>query len=237
MVTNYIKTPQIRKIIDSNENDCESKLEGIRQLLDGSQESKSGGGVKIVVPSAEGVGGAAPSGNVNGYESVLKEFSGPERKFASDIVDLMRTNSSISWDSESFELIVDGKKVEFSDVRLLLAKTVSAMQITQPIGLCYFVSKLIQLKTPINFFRSGDVIDIRRSLIRIAEEKLGKSTGDSGGEVEPAGDSGGGGGGGVETVGDNIASEPEQVPNTEVGSTVKGDGGLGGNKRKRESEE
>ena len=237
MVTNYIKTPQIRKIIDANDNDCESKLESIRQLLDGSPESKStGGGVRIVVPSVEGVGGGgAPSGNVNGYESLLKDLSGPERKFASDIIDLMRSNGSISWDSESFELIVNGKKVEFSDLRLLLAKTVTSMQISQPIGLCYFVSKLIELKTPINHFRSGDVLDIRRSLLKIAEEKLGKSTGDSGGEVQTVGDSGGG----VDQVGNSVAEggEGEQAANSEVESTVKENGGLGGNKRKREVEE
>ena len=192
MHSNYVKGPKIKAILEENV-DCENKIAKISALLDGKAER----GLKLVEPSVNGVknesegesvdtygvgeGGEknvvqeATYENKEGYDSVVSELSGNDKKNAIEVLDLISKNRSIDWDRSTYELIVGGEKINFSDIRLLIKKTVLTLPISQPIGLTLFIDKLIDLKTPLNYFRSGDAREVRSQLLRIKNWKSTES--------------------------------------------------------------
>lgn len=192
MHSNYVKGPKIKAILEENV-DCENKIAKISALLDGKAER----GLKLVEPSVNGVknesegesvdtygvgeGGEknvvqeATYENKESYDSVVSELSGNDKKNAIEVLDLISKNRSIDWDRSTYELIVGGEKINFSDIRLLIKKTVLTLPISQPIGLTLFIDKLIDLKTPLNYFRSGDAREVRSQLLRIKNWKSTES--------------------------------------------------------------
>ena len=192
MHSNYVKGPKIKAILEENV-DCENKIAKISALLDGKAER----GLKLVEPSVNGVknesegesvdtygvgeGGEknvvqeATYENKEGYDSVVSELSGNDKKNAIEVLDLISKNRSIDWDRSTYELIVGEEKINFSDIRLLIKKTVLTLPISQPIGLTLFIDKLIDLKTPLNYFRSGDAREVRSQLLRIKNWKSTES--------------------------------------------------------------
>ena len=192
MHSNYVKGPKIKAILEENV-DCENKIAKISALLDGKAER----GLKLVEPSVNGVknesegesvdtygvgeGGEknvvqeATNENKESYDSVVSELSGNDKKNAIEVLDLISKNRSIDWDRSTYELIVGGEKINFSDIRLLIKKTVLTLPISQPIGLTLFIDKLIDLKTPLNYFRSGDAREVRSQLLRIKNWKSTES--------------------------------------------------------------
>ena len=176
MHSNYVKGPKLKAILDED-LECNAKLEKITSLVEGNDVSKEKkeGGLKVVEPSdavsGEGVGGSKVEEvgvkEGGGYEAVVGDLSGVDKKHATEVLDIIERNSRIDWDRNTFELIISGEKVNFSDLRLLLKKTVVSLPISQPIGLTLFIDELIELKTPANYFKSGDAREIRSQLLKI----------------------------------------------------------------------
>ena len=185
MHSSYVKGPKIKAILEEENLECEEKLQKITSLLDGSDVSKekTEGGLKLAEPTetgpAEGAGqGAGQQESGGGYDLLIKDLSAADRKNGTELLELIERNPSIDWDRNSFEIILSGEKINFSDLRLLIKKTVVPLPVGQPIGLTLFIDKLIDLKTPLNYFRSGDSRAIRSQLLKIREGKPG------GGEAE-----------------------------------------------------
>ena len=223
MHSSYVKGPKIKAILEEENLECEQKLQKITSLLDGSDVSKekSESGLKLVEPSETGIGGGGGGGggegagqpeSGGGFDAVLNDLSPGDRKNGAELLELIERNASIDWDRNSFEIILSGEKINFSDLRLLIKKTVVPLPVSQPIGLTLFIDKLIDLKTPLNYFKSGDSRAIRSQLLKIRQGEPG------GGEVRQGEPSGG---------------EKEAVDEVEPGSVLPDQKN---EKRKREEE-
>ena len=176
-----MKLPQIRKIVEAEE-DCETKLHNIRNLLGVSNNTESPR-LTISPPAVTNSEAAeVPSvpSNHDKIENVLKEFSSHERKDALAIIELINTSSGIDWNPETFELKIDDEVLKFTDLRLLLKAIVATTNSTLPVGLCLLIEKLLELKLPYVHYRGGNSIAIRNSLIKILGRKTLPSPDESG---------------------------------------------------------
>lgn len=164
--TEYVKVPQLKTIIDA-EQPCESKLESIKNLIDGSSGSGS------TVPTASGpLSYVAPGGTADKHEKVLAEISGAnEKKLGLALLQEIEKSSLLTWNPESLEIALNGETIKFSKISLLIKKVITTAGATLPVGLTLFIESLLKQKIPYTYYRSGDAINIRDNLVTILDGK------------------------------------------------------------------
>ena len=183
-MTQYVKVPQLRQIIDRKE-DCETTLHNIKSLIGLSEESSPPSDtqkLKLVPPGSPRDGGTStepPSvkSNHENIEIVLKDFSNNEKNDGRAILEYINNATSISWNPETFEIVIDNDVVKFTDIRLLLKAIVGNSTATLPVGLCLFIEKLIELKLPFSHYRGGNALALRNNLLKILGSKEQSSDG------------------------------------------------------------
>ena len=177
----FVKAPKIRSILDQ-ETDCEDKIEMIKSLIDESKVNnveEGGGGngdLRANLPISSSAESAKPEilNNTQKREIVLKQMSGSERKNASALLDIIEKSNEISWDHNSYEVIINKEPIKFSDIRLLLKFVTTVSGLSHPVASVLFCNSLLSLKVPIAYFRSADSRQIRSNLqvIRNAEQQI-----------------------------------------------------------------
>ena len=172
----------MKALVQKEGVECEEKLEEIRKLLGlRPLESETSGDQETndVTNEHDGEQNTAESGNEvsvreapvelsareRSIKRILDEFEGKYKKFAKQILLEIEKSSSLSWDYESLELIIDSQKVLHSNIQLLLSKLLEQRSPTLPHGLHKFVSALINIKLPKVYFKGSDVKNIRAFLI------------------------------------------------------------------------
>ena len=182
--SSHIKANVLKALVQKEGVECEEKLEEIRKLLGlRPLESESSGDQETndVTNEHDGEENTAESGNEvsvreapvelsareRSIKRILDEFEGKYKKFANQILLEIEKSSSLSWDYESLELIIDSQKVLHSNIQLLLSKLLEQRSPTLPHGLHKFVSALINIKLPKVYFKGSDVKNIRAFLIDI----------------------------------------------------------------------
>ena len=179
MFSEYIKTPQLRSILDKQQN-CEQTLQEIKDLIDG----KSVGNLTLV-PPASASGPLLNTPNVSPeYDSVVKEFSTLEKKLALQILGILDRWPEFSWDKNSYEISLSGEVIKFTDIRILLKATVSKGVQTLPVGFALFLHALLDAKVPHNMIKSGNAISLKNSLLQISFKKNGNLSNESEQNVE-----------------------------------------------------
>ena len=175
MVSQYVKLPQLKKILDVTEQPCEETLSQIRNLVDnnGSSLTLTGG----ENGSAPGVapGTTIENGNFASYEKILKVIKNSnDKKVALSLLQEISKSDHLSWDPETLEIIISGEPVKYTNIALLVRKIVSVGPTTLPIGFVLFLDSLRKIKAPYTLLRNGDAVSVLDTLSRI------------GGTLEPA---------------------------------------------------
>ena len=182
--SSHIKANVLKALVQKEGVECEEKLEEIRKLLGlRPLESESSGDQETndVTNEHDGEENTAESGNEvsvreapvelsareRSIKRILDEFEGKYKKFANQILLEIEKSSSLSWDYESLELIIDSQKVLHSNIQLLLSKLLEQRSPTLPHGLHKFINALINIKLPKVYFKGSDVKNIRAFLIDI----------------------------------------------------------------------
>ena len=180
--SSHIKANVLKALVQKEGVECEEKLEEIRKLLGlRPLESESSGDQETndVTNEHDGEENTAESGNEvsvreapvelsareRSIKRILDEFEGKYKKFANQILLEIEKSSSLSWDYESLELIIDSQKVLHSNIQLLLSKLLEQRSPTLPHGLHKFINALINIKLPKEYFKGSDVKNIRAFLI------------------------------------------------------------------------
>ena len=79
----------------------------------------------------------------------------------------IESSNHMSWDYETFELTLFGKRILHSSIKNLISKVITLGSPTVPLGLTSFINGLIVLKTPITAFKDADSLNIRQNLLWI----------------------------------------------------------------------
>ena len=190
MFSSYVKVPQLKKILDE-EVECEQKLDLIRNLVEGqksapvppspaSTSANSNGDLSAVAPAAtpevsgsENEKGSSAS-NENGpdYSRVIEGIKGvAEKNSAILILDLIEQSPNVSYDKENLELILDGERIRYTNIKYLLKRIVSPYPAQFPVGFSLFIQYLKNINVPLHAFRSGDSKNILEDLERIKKER------------------------------------------------------------------
>ena len=175
MVSQYVKLPQLKKILDVTEQPCEETLSQIRNLVDDSGSSLTLTGGEN--GSAPGVapGTTVENGNFASYEKILKLIKNSnDKKVALSLLQEISKSDHLSWDPETLEIIISGEPVKYTNIALLVRKIVSVGPTTLPIGFVLFLDSLRKIKAPYTLLRNGDAVSVLDTLSRI------------GGTLEPA---------------------------------------------------
>ena len=151
MYTRHIKAPVLKEILLEDKT-CEEKLNQLKDLV----------GIPSELPVPQNTDERALS-----KEKIIAELSISERKTANDLLDYIEGSEFISWHTQTLELILDGKIIEFSNIQNLIKKVVQTLSPNQPIAFVLFIDALLKLKVPQNLFRDGDAVNTRAQLLTI----------------------------------------------------------------------
>ena len=172
MVSQYVKIPQLKKILDAQEQPCEETLSQIRNLVDGGDSSLT---VSGEATSNGQFPGNNANGNFNSYDKILKAIKNlNDRKTALSLLQEISKSDSLTWDPETLEIIISGETIKYTNIALLVKKIVSVAPASLPIGFVLFLASLQKIKAPHTLIRNGDAISVLENLSRL------------GGSVEPA---------------------------------------------------
>ena len=183
MHTAYVKSPQLKAIIDQEGISCEEKLERITKLAEGKKLSllPSGQAPEVISnepinqqvevtnqPSVEQLN--EPSGNPEHFSKILAEIQGvKEKQLAEVILQEIEKSSYISYDLNSWEILISNEKIKFTNLIHLIKFVVSAKPSSLPLASTLFLHALLQIKTPFEVIRNGDAIQCRDNLLKIEE--------------------------------------------------------------------
>ena len=166
--TSYIKSPHLTAVIEDQGISCEEKLEKIKGLIDGKKLSLLKSGEAINSRSDNGVSNnnaAAPS---NEYDVILNDLNGAkERELGEIILQSINQSDYMSYDRNSFEIIVASETIRFTNIKNLIQFCVKNDAAILPIGLTLFLEGLLHIKTAVQAIRSGDSIAIKDDLLKI----------------------------------------------------------------------
>ena len=151
MYTQHIKAPVLKEILQEDKT-CEEKLNQLKNLV----------GIPSELPVPQNTDERALS-----KEKIIAELSISERKTANDLLDYIEGSEFISWHTQTLELILDGKKIEYTSIKNLIKKVVQTLSPSQPIAFVLFIDALVKLKVPLKLFRDGDAVNTRAQLLTI----------------------------------------------------------------------
>ena len=166
--TSYIKSPHLTAVIEDHGISCEEKIEKIKGLIDGKKLSLLKSGEAINSRSDNGVSNnnaAAPSSE---YDVILNDLNGAkERELGETILQSINQSDYMSYDRNSFEIIVASETIRFTNIKNLISFCVKNDAAILPIGLTLFLEGLLHIKTAVHAIRSGDSIAIKDDLMKI----------------------------------------------------------------------
>ena len=166
--TSYIKSPHLTAVIEDEGKTCEQKLERIKALIDGKKLSllKSGEAIKSRPENGESNSNAvAPSSE---YDVILSDLNGAkERELGETILQSINQSDYMSYDRNSFEIIVASETIRFTNIKNLIQFCVKNDAAILPIGLTLFLEGLLHIKTAVQAIRSGDSVAIKDDLLKI----------------------------------------------------------------------
>ena len=178
----HIKQEALRSII-LQDSPCETRMAEIRNLVGLPQVSEETNGVQPVAvqpdaiqpvaaePDAAQVDAAQgdqPNSVYNdSINRILDGLSGKELTTGRALISEIEKSQNIKWDENSLELIVNDKKVPYSNLNLLLSKVVQSTSPTMPLGLVTFINALLINRIPLAYMRDADTQNIRQALLQI----------------------------------------------------------------------
>ena len=181
MHSSYVKTPRINAVLDSPGLTCDQKLENIKRLAEGKKvtlvEPEPGASIENLDKKESG--GSEPmntGGNVSGnpiyVDKILDQISGvKEKELALVILQEIEKSNYISYDRESYELIINGETIKFTNILHLINFVISASPNLIPLGHTIFINLILLLKIPWDVIRNGDSQETRQNLLKIEELK------------------------------------------------------------------
>ena len=158
MFSSHIKAPVLKKILLENKT-CEEKFNNLRELLGIPSEG-----------TVQEQNNETANNNENSKEKILLNLTAFERKLGSQVLDYIQASNFISWNTQTLNLILDGKEIEYSDIAKLLKKVVQSTSPVQPIAFVLFIEALLRLKLPLKFFRDGDSVNTTAQLLLIKDQ-------------------------------------------------------------------
>ena len=87
------------------------------------------------------------------------------------ILQSINQSNYMSYDRNSFEIIVDSETIRFTNIKHLISFCVTNNAANLPIGLTLFLEGLLHIKTDVSAIRSGDSIGIKDDLLKIRAAK------------------------------------------------------------------
>ena len=167
MVSNYVKIPQLKKILDVEEQPCEEKLAEIRNLIDGGQSPMITGDSSLP-PTVSPTTASPTASPTASYEKILSKIQKTnDKKTALSLLQEISKSNYLSWDPESLEIIVNGVPIKFSNIALLVKKVVTVGPATLPLAFTIFLASLVKIKAPYSLLRNGDAINVLENFDRM----------------------------------------------------------------------
>ena len=166
--TSYIKSPHLTAVIDDTGISCEQKLERIKGLIDGKKLSLLKSGEAINSRPDNGVNNGDAAAPRSEYDVILSDLNGAkERELGETILQSINQSDYMSYDRNSFEIIVASETIRFTNIKNLIQFCVKNDAANLPIGLTLFLEGLLHIKTAVHAIRSGDSVAIKDDLIKI----------------------------------------------------------------------
>lgn len=97
----------------------------------------------------------------------MEGLKGRQVNLAKQLLQDIEKSELVSWDFTTMELIVDGKAIAHSHIKLLVHKLVIASSPILPLGLVTFVDALLRIRAPLTLIRDSDCLNIRDALLKI----------------------------------------------------------------------
>ena len=167
MVSNYVKIPQLKKILDVEEQPCEEKLAEIRNLIDGGQSPMITGDSSLP-PTVSPTTASPTVSPTASYEKILSKIQKTnDKKTALSLLQEISKSNYLSWDPESLEIIVNGVSIKYSNIALLVKKVVTVGPATLPLAFTIFLASLVKIKAPYSLLRNGDAINVLENFDRM----------------------------------------------------------------------
>ena len=236
--TSYVKSPHLSAVIEDQSTSCEEKISKIKGLIDGKKLSllRSGEAINTNVGNNDAAAAATATANAttgNEYDLILNGLSGAkERQLGEIILQSINQSNYMSYDRNSFEIIVASETIKFTNIKHLISFCVTNNAANLPIGLTLFLEGLLHIKTDVSAIRSGDSIGIKDDLLKIRAAREKDKV-----EISPSPVNGGEAAvGSGAAVDESLTDAAAAVDESTVGQRVVEDTGKG-RKRRREVEE
>ena len=157
--TSYIKSPHLTAVIDDTGISCEQKIERIKGLIDGKKLSLLKSGEAINSRPDNGVNNGDAAAPRSEYDVILSDLNGAkERELGETILQSINQSDYMSYDRNSFEIIVASETIRFTNIKNLIQFCVKNDAAILPIGLTLFLEGLLHIKTAVQAIRSGDSV-------------------------------------------------------------------------------
>lgn len=170
MHTAYVKTPQLKAVIEQNDISCEEKLDQIQKLTEGKKLTLLQPGQSPPTSTTANDQINPPTGNPEHVDKILSEITGvKEKQLAQVILQEIEKSEYISYDVKNWEIIIAGEKIKFTNVIYLIRFIIAANPSSIPVGLALFIHALLKIQVPFEVVRNGDAQNCRDNLIKISE--------------------------------------------------------------------
>lgn len=169
---NHLKTILLK------ETSCEEKLDEIRESIGLPPATTENEGAAENAAEAANSSEATETDNLrnDSVSRIVEDLQGREKTLAKQILNEIEKSQLISWDYANLELIIDGKNILHSNIKLLIEKIVHVSSAVIPFGYIQFLDALLYIKLPINYMKDADSLNIREALINIHSRKNGQVT-------------------------------------------------------------
>ena len=145
----------------------EEETEGVRSEGVGRNEEEENG--------ENSVEEIESGGREESLKKIVEGLNEKEKKIAIKIINRIEMSPDISYDYESLEVIIHGKKILHSSLKELIGNIVRLEVPNLPLSFVTFVSALVDIKLPVFFFKNGDALMVRQNLLAIRKQKNNKT--------------------------------------------------------------
>ena len=167
-----MKIPQVKAVIDQSDISCEEKIDQIRKLAEGKKVTLLQPGQSPNVEKTVNEQPQSTSGNPDHVDKILSEVNGvKEKQLAAAILGEIEKSEYISYDVNSWELIVANETIKFTNVIALINFIIGVAPNAVPLGLAIFMHALLKIQVPFDVVKNGDAIKPLTSEIYTFEEK------------------------------------------------------------------
>ena len=174
--TTHIKASHLKDLVQREDLHCDQILNNIKQILglppstvntNVDQQNEGNGGE--VAEEGEQQLQVADS-RTKSYTYILEGLTGNRLKLARGFLDRIEQSQDLAWDYDTYELIIFGKKVLHSDIRILVLKCITVESASLPVGFTKLIFAALKAKIPINYFQNSDALNVRKALLYLRKE-------------------------------------------------------------------